>query len=184
MRRPNVIYILADDMGYGDVSCLNAESRIRTRHIDALAEHGARFTDAHASSAVCTPSRYSILTGRYNWRSRLKQGVTRGYSRPVIEPGRMTVASFLRQHGYATACVGKWHLGWRWATRSDAEEDGDFSRPIEEGPTTRGFDRFYGIAASLDMPPYVYVDNDRVTALPDQTTEDHDMSGQIGRAHV
>ena len=168
--RPNIIYVLADDMGYGDVSCLNPESRIRTPHLDRLASEGLVCRDAHASSAVCTPSRYSILTGRYNWRSSLKRGVTFGYDGPLIEPGRMTVGSFLRDRGYATACVGKWHLGWKWATNSDDPEDVDFSRPIEGGPTSVGFDYFYGIAASLDMPPYVYVEDDRVTAMPEENT--------------
>ena len=168
MRKPNIIYILADDMGYGDLACLNRDSKIRTVHLDRLASEGMRFCDAHASSAVCTPSRYSILTGRYNWRSWLKQGVTFGYDRALIEPGRMTVASLLREHGYATACVGKWHLGWTWPKKSDAEEDVDFTRPIPDGPTALGFDYFFGISASLDMPPYVYIENNRPTAIPDR----------------
>lgn len=167
-RRPNLVYILADDMGYGDVSCLNPESRIRTAHLDRLAAGGMVFRDAHASSAVCTPSRYSILTGRYNWRSRLKHGVTFGYSPPVLEPGRLTVASYLRAHGYRTACVGKWHLGWDWARKGPGDEDVDFSAPIRNGPLSAGFDRFFGISASLDMAPYVYVEGDRVTAVPDR----------------
>lgn len=174
--RPNLIYILADDMGCGDLSCLNEGSKIRTEHIDRLAEGGMRFTDAHASSAVCTPSRYSILTGRYNWRSSLKSGVLFGYSQALIEDGRMTVASFLKDQGYATGCIGKWHLGWQWPTRSDEPEDVDFTQPIVDGPTTRGFDHFFGISASLDMAPYVYVENDRPTAVPDHETEDRGMA--------
>jgi len=175
---PNIIYILADDMGYGDVSCLNPDSAIRTTHIDRLAAEGMRFTDAHASSAVCTPSRYSILTGRYCWRSRLKKGVVFGYGEPVIEDGRATVASMLRDRGYTTGCIGKWHLGWDWAPgegdRSEGKENTnvDFTKPIANGPTTRGFDYFYGISGSLDMAPYVYVENDRVTAQPDRVVED------------
>jgi len=167
-NKPNIVYILADDMGYGDVSCLNENSKIRTANIDRLAEEGMRFTDAHASSAVCTPSRYSILTGRYNWRSRLKEGVTFGYDGPIIEPGRMTVASLLKEHGYATACLGKWHLGWTWPRKSQVNEDVDYSRPIADGPTSVGFDYFFGISASLDMPPYVWVRNDLPTAIPDR----------------
>ena len=166
--RPNIIYILADDMGYGDVSCLNENSRIRTTHLDQLAAEGLIFRDAHASSAVCTPSRYSILTGRYNWRSWLKQGVNFGYDRALIEPGRMTVASLLKDHGYKTACFGKWHLGWTWPKNSAALEDVNFSMPILDGPTSVGFETFFGISASLDMPPYVYVENDHPTALPDR----------------
>ena len=168
--RPNIIYVLADDMGYGDVSCLNPDSGFRTPNLDRLAAEGLTCRDAHASSAVCTPSRYSILTGRYNWRSSLKRGVNFGYDGPLIEAGRMTVASFLRERGYTTGCVGKWHLGWTWATRSDDLEDVDFSQPIEGGPTAVGFDYFHGIAASLDMAPYVYVEDDRVTAIPEGDT--------------
>jgi arylsulfatase A-like enzyme len=169
--RPNIIYILADDMGYGDVSSLNPDSKIRTTHIDRVAANGMVFRDAHSSSAVCTPSRYSILTGRYNWRSWLKAGVTFGYSGPVIEEGRTTVGSFLKKHGYKTTCIGKWHLGWDWPKNGSDETDVDFSRPITNGPTTRGFDSFFGIAASLDMPPYVYLEDDRPTAPPDHTVE-------------
>lgn len=172
--KPNIIYILADDMGYGDLSCLNEESKIHTVHLDRLAAGGMIFRDAHATSAVCTPSRYSILTGRYNWRSALKQGVTWGYSGPLLEPGRMTVAAFLRQHGYRTGCVGKWHLGWEWAKSGPNEEDVDFSRPIGRGPTSVGFDYYFGIAASLDMAPYVYVENDRPTAIPNRRIEARD----------
>ncbi|MCG3148196.1 MAG: Arylsulfatase [Verrucomicrobiae bacterium] len=166
--QPNLVYILADDMGYGDLSCLNGQSRIQTPHLDRLAARGMIFRDAHASSAVCTPSRYSLLTGRYNWRSWLKKHVTEGYSPPVIEPGRMTVASFLKQHGYATACIGKWHLGWNWPMRSDRPDEVDFAGRITNGPVSVGFDCFFGISASLDMPPYVYVANERPTARPDR----------------
>jgi arylsulfatase A len=179
---PNLVYILADDMGYGDVSCLNPRSAWKTPAFDRLAAEGMAFTDAHAASAVCTPSRYSILTGRYNWRSSLKHGVLGGYSPPLVEEGRSTVASMLRASGYRTACVGKWHLGMEWARLPAAaagEAPGygvtpgiDYAAPIANGPTTRGFDSFYGIAASLDMPPYVYIRDDRVTALPDHDTED------------
>lgn len=177
--KPNIIFILADDMGYGDVSCLNENGKIQTTHIDTLAVEGLICRDAHATSAVCTPSRYSILTGRYNWRSALKRGVTWGYSPPLIEDNRVTVASFLQEQGYATACVGKWHLGWHWAQREDSasateqspEDLVDFSRPVSGGPTTKGFDYFFGIAASLDMPPYVYVENDQPTAEPDHICE-------------
>ncbi len=167
-RKPNIVYILADDMGYGDLSCLNPDSKIHTVHLDRLAAEGMAFRDAHASSAVCTPSRYSILTGRYNWRSWLKEGVNFGYDKALIEPERMTIASYMKEHGYNTACIGKWHLGWTWPLQSDAKEDVDFAQPIADGPTARGFDYFFGISASLDMPPYVYIENDRPTAIPDR----------------
>lgn len=173
--KPNIVYILADDMGYGDLSCLNPESKIRTPNLDRLAAGGMTFTDAHASSAVCTPSRYSILTGRYNWRSRLKQSVLFGYDPHLIEPGRMTVASFLKAQGYHTAMIGKWHPGWDWATTDGqpAAKDGanvDFSAPVTGGPDDCGFDYYFGHCGSLDMAPYVYVENGRVTAPPDRIT--------------
>jgi arylsulfatase A len=183
---PNIIFILADDLGAGDVKCFNPAGKIATPHLDALAAQGMIFTEAHSSSAVCTPTRYNILTGRYNWRSTLKKGVLGGFSPPLIEPGRLTVAEYLRRHGYATAAIGKWHLGLDWArkvpeaatktTRATAEPgeagdnagaDIDFTRPFGRGPTTLGFDEFFGISASLDMPPYAYLENDRVTVLPD-----------------
>ncbi len=182
MNRPNLVYILADDMGWGDVSCLNPHAAFETPCLDRLAREGALFTDAHATSALCTPSRYGILTGRYNWRSRLKRGVLGGYSSHLIETDRKTVAHFLRENGYATGCVGKWHLGMDWTMRDGATEeertdflfDGnrvDFSAPVKNGPTACGFDSFFGISSSLDMPPYVYLKNDHPTALPDHEFE-------------
>ncbi len=115
--KPNIIFILADDWGIGDVKCFGGElCRIETPHMDALAKRGMRFTDAHSSSSVCTPTRYSVLTGRYNWRSRLKRGVLYGYDEPLIEAKRQTVAGFLQQQGYQTACIGKWHLGMNMPT--------------------------------------------------------------------
>ena len=174
---PNIVFIMADDMGYGDVSRLNEHCAFETPHLDRLAREGAFFTDAHSNSAVCTPTRYGVLTGRYCWRSRLKQGVLYGYSRPLIEEGRLTVASLLKAHGYRTACIGKWHLGLEWALNSDDPEDVDFGRPIRRGPRELGFDTFFGISASLDMPPYVYIEDDRATALPDRVTENTDSKG-------
>ena len=175
-EQPNILYVLADDLGYGDVHCLNLDGKIPTPNLDRLAADGVRFTDAHSSSSVCTPTRYSILTGRYNWRSRLKQSVLNGYSPRLIEPGRLTVPEFLRQHGYQTGCLGKWHLGMDWARKPGPFPKDypafwkiDYTKPIENGPTAVGFDYFFGISASLDMPPYVFIENDRVTAVP--TTE-------------
>src|SRR4051794_3826666 len=166
--RPNVLYILCDDLGYGDVRANNPEGKIATPQLDRLAGAGMSFTDAHSGSAVCTPTRYGILTGRYAWRTRLQSGVLNGYSRPLIAPDRPTVATLLKQHNYRTACVGKWHLGLDWESpdpaalvdTSDprAKNPGvDYTRPIKNGPTTRGFDEFYGISASLDMPPYIFI---------------------------
>ncbi len=118
-QRPNIIYILADDLGIGDVGAFNSEGKIATPNMDRLAAGGMMFTDAHSGSAVCTPTRYGILTGRYAWRTRLESGVLWGYSLPLISEGRMTVASMLQQQGYNTSCIGKWHLGLEW-TRKDS----------------------------------------------------------------
>ncbi len=178
-KRPNIVYILADDMGYGDVSCLNPSCAFRTPNFDALASDGMAFTDAHAVSAVCTPSRYGILTGRYSWRSALKTGVLVGYSRPLIEEGRQTVANLLKSQGYKTYAVGKWHLGMSMPYIGEMPEhityadipNIDYHGRIEHSPTAYGFDYSYCIAASLDMPPYVYIENDRFTEIPDHVTE-------------
>lgn len=181
-KLPNIIYILADDMGYGDLSCLNAKAAFRTPNFDAMAAGGMAFHDAHSSSAVCTPSRYSILTGRYNFRSALQSGVTWGGSRPLIEAGRMTAASLLKSRGYQTACFGKWHLGWDWGLKKGspiptALQEGvptveldciDYALPIKGGPIDHGFETYFGIAASLDMPPYVYINQNLPTAAPDR----------------
>lgn len=174
-EKPNIVFILADDMGYGDVSALNAEGKIDTPHIDRMVERGATFTDAHSSSAVSTPTRYGILTGRYNWRSDLKSGVLYGYDKALIAPDRTTLPGMLKESGYTTGCIGKWHLGWTWNNIEQGPENVDFSEPITDGPTSRGFDYFFGISASLDMPPYVYVENDRSTSIPDRITRDTDM---------
>lgn len=175
---PNIVYILADDMGYGDVSVYNPQSKIRTPNLDRLAGQGMRFTDAHSPSSVCTPTRYAIMTGRYPWRSRLPVGVLRGYSRPLIEDDRPTVASMLRSRGYRTAVVGKWHLGLGWTPKPDQtgrladplygikdEMDPahiDLDKPMTAGPNSVGFDYSFVLPASLDMPPYAYVENHRL----------------------
>ena len=174
--KPNVVYILADDMGYGDVSCLNEKSAWKTVHMDRLAAEGMVFTDAHSGSAVCTPTRYGILTGRYAWRSRSKRGVLGGASEHLIDPDRMTVADLLKKNGYHTACIGKWHLGWDWP-KGENGKGIDYSRPVRNGPSVNGFDTYYCHSGSLDMAPYVYVENDRVTAPPDRTTENKDYQG-------
>lgn len=179
-QKPNVIYILADDMGYGDVSAFNENAAFKTPNFDDMAACGLSFTDAHATSAVCTPSRYGIITGRYNWRSRLKCGVMSGYSSPLIEEDRMTVAHLFRQNGYRTAAIGKWHLGMEFAKTDEFEllpefetcPGVDYSGKIERSPITNGFDYYYGISASLDMAPYIYIENDHFTQMPDHETED------------
>ena len=168
--QPNIVFILCDDMGYGDVSYLGEKSKIHTQNIDQLAQEGVVFTDAHSSSSVSTPTRYGIMTGRYNWRSRLKNGVLNGYSKALISEDRATMASMLRDQGYTTAGIGKWHLGWDWNNIDAGRENIDFSKPVTNGPTTRGFDYYYGFCGSLDMAPYVYIENDMPTCLPNRTT--------------
>ncbi|MDZ8119737.1 sulfatase family protein [Pontiella agarivorans] len=168
--KPNIIYILADDMGQGDVSAYNPDSKISTPNIDRMASEGMKFMDTHTSSGVCTPTRYGILTGRYSWRTpTLKKGVLGGYSAHLIEPTRETVASFLKKQGYATACFGKWHLGMDWAQADAANKRGkaswkqvDPAQPIKNGPNSNGFDYYFGIAASLNMSPHAYIENDRM----------------------
>lgn len=178
LAQPNIILILADDLGYGDVGCYNPKGKIPTPHLDCLAREGMRFTDAHSTSAVCTPTRYALLTGRYSWRSRLQMHVLGGLSPPLIPPERLTLAGLLRKAGYHTACIGKWHLGLGWVRKpntppfTDSIEKGpegwnvDYTKPITQGPLTVGFDEFYGIAGSLDMVPYTFIHNDRVEIVP------------------
>jgi len=188
-KSPNIIYILADDLGYGDVDCFNDEGKIPTPNIDAMASNGIMFTDAHTSSAVCTPTRYGILTGRYNWRTRLKKSVLSGFSKSLIKQERITVAELLKQQGYTTAFIGKWHLGWDWDIKDSKSNkllddwaskvvlDIDFSTPVKNGPGTHGFDYSYGFCGSLDMAPYVWVENGKATSIPTKTTQSVDDKG-------
>src|SRR6516225_3417651 len=142
-ERPNIVYILADDLGWGDLACYNPDSAIPMPNANRLASEGMRLSDMHSSSAVCTPSRYSILTGRYCWRTRLQSGVLNGYSPNLIEPDRLTVPGMMKKLGYYTAGVGKWHLGL------GNDEKADFSKPLHPCPTDHGFDYYFGIPASL-----------------------------------
>ncbi|MCG8474206.1 MAG: arylsulfatase [Cytophagales bacterium] len=160
-KKPNIIYILTDDLGYGDISANAPKNKIKTPHIDQMAREGIRFTDAHTSSAVSTPTRYSILTGRYNWRSPLKKGVLWGTEKALIPKTRETVASLLQKQGYSTAYIGKWHLGWDWPYKNDKI---DFTKPVANGPKELGFGYSFGHVASLDMAPYVYVENGMPTS--------------------
>ncbi|MFH1086884.1 MAG: arylsulfatase [Chloroflexota bacterium] len=167
---PNIIYIMADDLGYGDLGCYGA-TKIPTPHIDRLASQGIRLTDAHSSAAVCTPSRYSVLTGRYCWRTRLDKWVLWGFEPPLIEPTRLTVASMLKSKGYATAAIGKWHLGLGWTTLDGQppREDGwnvDYTGGVTGGPLALGFNTCYCITGSLDMAPYCFIEDDHVVGTP------------------
>lgn len=183
--RPNIIVILADDMGYGDLGANNRDSKIPTPNLDRLAGQGIRFTDAHAASSVCTPSRYALLTGRYAWRSRLKSGIVWEWDGSLIEPDRDTIATMLGRQGYRTACVGKWHLGWDWPTKDGRHPNEtlpfgvgrtrkeraayaaniDFAGRIGGGPVDHGFDSYFGV----DVPnfsPYTWFRDDRLTDVP------------------
>ncbi|WP_395750903.1 arylsulfatase [Prosthecobacter sp.] len=177
--KPNIIFVLCDDLGYGDVKCLNPDGKIATPSFDRLAKEGMIFTDAHSGSSVCTPTRYGVMTGRYAWRSKLQSGVLGGLSPRLIEQGRLTVANMLKAQGYSTHCVGKWHLGMDWVRKGDVEalniekaeqvNNVDYTKPITNGPTSVGFDTYYGISASLDMVPYCFIENDHVVANPTET---------------
>jgi len=191
-RKPNIVYILADDMGFDSVSANNEKmGPLKTPHIDRLRSQGMSFTDAHSGSAVCTPTRYGLLTGRYCWRTALKREVLWDYGRPLIEKGRLTVAELLKGQGYTTGIFGKWHLGLDWYDANGKPANGelkitdaiwrekggsaervracekriDWSKPITGGPLDHGFDYYFGVDVP-NFPPYTWIENDRVTALP------------------
>lgn len=163
---PNFVVLLADDLGYGDVGVYNPRSKIPTPNLDRLAGQGIRFTDAHTPSGVCSPTRYALLTGRYAWRTRLKSGVLNGGSAPLIAADRLTLAGMLRERGYETGVVGKWHLGFDWPLRDESKpqtvENIDWSRPLEDGPLQHGFSYQFG----LGKPAWTFVENGRVLARP------------------
>jgi arylsulfatase A len=200
--KPNILVILADDLGYGDVHCYNPErGKIPTPNFDKLASQGMRFTDAHSSSGVCSPSRYTLLTGRYHWRTRLQSGIVGVWEEPLIAPDRMTIGTLAKKQGYRTAAIGKWHLGWDWpitkeqrkllspsmkhskeasiasklaaAASAIATEEQIaawreiFSKPIAGGPTTCGFDLYFGTSVP-NWPPYCFIENDRTVGIPSQ----------------
>lgn len=177
-RPPNVVILYADDMGFGDLGANAPASKIPTPHLDRLASEGIRFTDAHSSSGVCTPSRYALLTGRHHWRQF--HGIVDAFGPSVLPAERLTLAEMLRARGYQTACIGKWHLGWNWKaimkpgaqpTRIDGKPRGyapdafDWSKPIPDGPCAHGFDSYFGDDVP-NFPPYAWIENDRVVEAP------------------
>jgi arylsulfatase A-like enzyme len=174
--KPNIVIILADDMGHGFVSCLYPKSKIQTPNIDRLAREGVTFTDAHSGSAVCSPTRYGLLTGRYAWRTHLKSGVLKPYDPPLIEKDRLTWPAFLKQNGYQTACIGKWHLGWDWPQQGT--NDPDFTKPIANGPITRGFDYYFGTHVP-NHPPYCFIENDRTVGQPTARKTESNTDGRF-----
>jgi len=194
-EKPNVVVILADDLGYGDVHCYNLErGKIPTPNIDRAAAEGIRFTDGHCSSGCCSPSRYTLLTGRYHWRSRLQSGIVGVWEKPLIVAERLTIGRLAQQQGYRTACIGKWHLGWDWPISAEqmqhfrglgGQSGGGgkvltevtpahratwaevFAQPIAGGPTTRGFDEYFGTDVP-NWPPYCFIQNDRTVGIPSE----------------
>lgn len=186
---PNVVFLMADDMGWGDVKAYNPESLIETPNIDRLAEEGLVFTDAHSGAAVCSPTRYGILTGRGYWRTHKGHSLVMPYDPPVVPPERYTWARLMRDAGYTTAYVGKWHLGLWYPSKSGPlsphqytmdEEEVDFTRPVEGGPTELGFDVFFGNAGGPNNDaPYTFLRNDRWDPEPTDFTPP-EMSAQPG----
>ena len=162
--KPNIVILLVDDMGYGDPRCYNPQSKIATPNIDRLAREGMRFTDAHAPGPLCHPSRYGLMTGRYPFRT----DISRWPKQPLIEKGQVTIASLLRDQGYHTAMVGKWHLGFR--------EEG-YDQPLRGGPVDCGFDSFFGLRASTDISPYFYIRGDRAVTPPTEHIAEHHSEG-------
>src|SRR5262245_46096968 len=174
-RLPNIVFILADDFGVGDIHALYPSNKLATPNLDRLVAQGMHFTDAHTASAVCTPTRYGLLTGRYPWRTRLHEWVLACYEPPLIDEHRLSLPAFLKQHGYHTAAIGKWHLGWNWPgpqhSRMDEAPNAlrtaewDFTKRIRGGPTERGFDTYFGVDLP-NYPPFTFIENDRVATLP------------------
>ncbi|MBT5816584.1 MAG: arylsulfatase [Opitutales bacterium] len=186
--KPNIVIILADDFGIGDIQAHFPDNKIATPYLDAFSAESMRFTNAHSGSAVCTPTRYGLLTGRYAWRTRLQEWVLACYEPPLIAADRLTLPGFLRDRGYNTACIGKWHLGWEWAgpqpntmeeqTNSLRTKEWDYTKPVLNGPTTRGFDYYFGTDVP-NQPPFTFIENDRVFEQP---TEKFEYVPNDGRA--
>ncbi len=195
-ERPNIVILYADDMGYGDLGVQNPDSKIPTPNLDRLANEGMRFTDGHSSSGICTPSRYALLTGRYHWRDF--HDIVGAFGRSVFKKERLTMPEMLREKGYATACIGKWHLGWDWEAirKPDAPKKGishssyDWSKPVPDGPLDHGFDHYFGDTV-INFPPYAWIEDNRLPRAPDtdfkagqhkQTTKEGSWEARPGPA--
>ncbi|MFM1768982.1 MAG: Arylsulfatase [Verrucomicrobiota bacterium] len=184
-NRPNILLLYVDDMGYGDLGANNPASKIPTPHLDRLAAEGMRFTDAHSSSGVCTPSRYAMLTGRHHWRDF--HGIAGAFDGPVFKKGQLTLAGMLRQRGYATACLGKWHLGMDWDAirkpgtprKSIEHSDFDWTVRFPGGPLDHGFDHYFGDNV-INFPPYAWIQDDRLVAPPDVTLREVPLQPKEG----
>jgi arylsulfatase A len=182
-NQPNIIIIYADDMGYGDLNCQNPESKIPTPNLDQLAREGMRFTDAHSSSGICSPSRFALLTGTYHWRRQ--HGIVNSFGKPFFKDTDITIPQVLKSNGYTTACIGKWHLGWDWEFKNEPSgevmqwgsmrkfylpEDVAWSKPISGGPLDRGFDYYFG-DGTINFPPYAWVENNKIVEAPTETMD-------------
>ena len=181
-KQPNVLILYADDLGFGDLGCYNKESRIPTPNLDRLASESVRFTDGHSSSGICTPSRFAMLTGRHHWRDF--HGIVNAFGDSVFKPERLTLPEMLKEKGYKTAAIGKWHLGWNWdairnkEVRATTVQDGrrkkqqlgpeafDWTKSIPNGPLDHGFDYYFGDTV-INFPPYCWIENDKVVKAPD-----------------
>jgi arylsulfatase A-like enzyme len=186
-KLPNILIIYADDMGYGDLNCQNQDSKIPTPHLDQLASEGMRFTDAHSSSGICSPSRFALLTGTYHWRRQ--HGIVGAFGEPFFKDTDVTLPRVLKSKGYTTACIGKWHLGWDWEFKNEPSGevmqwgrkrkvylpgDIDWSKPIAGGPLERGFDYYFG-DGTINFPPYAWVENDRIVEAPTEELDIHNI---------
>lgn len=176
---PNIVIIYADDMGYGDLNIQNPTSKIPTPFLDQLASEGMRFTDAHSSSGICSPSRFALLTGMYHWRRQHE--IVGAFGKPFFKDTDITLPQLLKTKGYTTAAIGKWHLGWDWKSTSDSTgliqnpnkvqpHEIDWSKPIDGGPTDRGFDYYFG-DGTINFPPYTWVENKKVMEAPSEFLE-------------
>ena len=185
--RPNIVIIYADDMGYGDLGIQNPDSKIPTPHLDQLAREGMRFTDAHSSSGICSPSRFALLTGTYHWRRQ--HGIVQSFGPPFFKDTDYTLPQMLQKQGYRTACIGKWHLGWDWQFKNPPSgrveqwgrirefyqpEDVDWSGPIQGGPLDRGFDYYFG-DGTINFPPYAWVENETILEIPTAIVDPNDI---------
>ncbi|PQB09073.1 arylsulfatase [Polaribacter filamentus] len=192
---PNIVIIYADDMGYGDLNCQNPNSKIPTPNLDKLASEGMRFTDAHSSSGICSPSRFALLTGSYHWRRQ--HGIVGSFGKPFFKDSDITLPQLLKTKGYTTACIGKWHLGWDWDFinkepsssrnywRNDRKmydlQDINWEAPITGGPLDRGFDYYYG-DGTINFPPYAWVENDRFVEIPNDIFEFNQFEREVKEA--
>ena len=190
-RIPNIVIIYADDMGYGDLNCQNANSKIPTSHLDKLAAEGMRFSDAHSSSGICSPSRWAMLTGTYHWRRQ--HGIVGSFGKPFFKDSDITLPQILKTKGYTTACIGKWHLGWHWKFKNEPSgevlqwgslrkvylpEDIDWSNQIAGGPRERGFDYYFG-DGTINLPPYAWIENDRFVERPTEEMDINNIGYQV-----